>query len=294
MNKELHENNRYQDNLFPFEMYTVTRFKCIPHGRGFNDLHWHEELQFTLVTSGRITIQINGNNYTLCSGDAIFINKGLLHVTTDISDDGEYVSFNFPEKLLCFFSDSRMEYNYVQPYTNSFVFPTVVLSKNVGWQADILNVLRNLKRIHNEARYFGWEYEVSNLLTCIWFKLISNVILQKDKLHNKTLIQQQERIQLLISYIHQNFSNNINLADIAKAANISLAECNRCFRKVVHTTPYNYLIEYRIKRSLDLLKSTNLTITDIATRVGFNHVNHFIQSFKRNQGVTPKEYRNSI
>lgn len=290
-NKKLHESNQYPDKLFPFEMYTVTRSKCIPHGRGFNNLHWHEELQFTLVTNGRVTIQINGDDYLLCSGEAIFINKGLLHVTTNISDNGKYVSFNFPEKLLCFFSESRMEYDYVQPYTDIFAFPTTVLSKKVDWQADILHVLWHLKQIHEGAKYFGWEYEVSCMITRIWFMLISHITLQNDSSYNKTLIQQHERIQLLISYIHQNYSSNISLADIAKAANISIAECSRCFRKIVHATPYNYLIEYRIKRSLDLLNTTSLTVTDIAIRVGFNHVNHFIQSFKKSKGVTPNEYR---
>lgn len=291
MNKELHESNRYPDELFPFEMYTVNRLKCIPHGRGFNDLHWHEELQFTLIISGRVTIQVNGDDYRLCSGEAIFINKGLLHVTTNISDDGEYVSFNFPEKLLCFFSASRIEYKYVQPYTNAFAFPTTVLNKKDDWQTNILQILWQLKQIHEGVKYFGWEYEISCMLTHMWFMIINNVTLQNDRAHNKALIQQQERIQLSISYIHQNYFNDISLADIAKAAHISIAECSRCFRKIVHTTPYNYLIEYRIKRSLDLLNTTHLTVTDIAIRVGFNHVNHFIQSFKKSQNITPSEYR---
>lgn len=291
MNKELHESNRYPDKLFPVEMYTVTRLKCTPHGRGFNDLHWHEELQFTLVTSGQVTIQINGNDYMLHEGEAIFINKGLLHVTTKIADDGKYVSFNFPEKLLCFFNDSRMEHDYVQPYTNVFEFPVMVIKKNIDWQMDILRTLEHLKQTYDRTKYFAWEYETACMITHIWFMLINHVTLPKDKSHNKALIQQQERIQLLLSYIHQNYSEDISLANIAKAANISIAECGRCFSKIVHTTPYNYLIEYRIKRSKELLDTTNLTVTEIATRVGFNHVNHFIQSFKRIQGITPNDYR---
>ncbi len=59
----------------------------------------------------------------------------------------------------------------------------------------------------------------------------------------------------------------------------------------MHTTPYNYLIEYRIKRSIELLNTTGLSVTDIAVNVGFNHVNHFIQSFKKSQGMTPKEFK---
>ncbi|WP_414633121.1 AraC family transcriptional regulator [Clostridium sp. UBA6640] len=46
-----------------------------------------------------------------------------------------------------------------------------------------------------------------------------------------------------------------------------------------------------MKRSLNLLNTTSLIVLDIAIHVGFNHVNHFIQSFKKSQGVTPNEYR---
>ncbi|MFF2016803.1 helix-turn-helix domain-containing protein [Paenibacillus sp. NPDC058177] len=293
MNKNLEEKNDYPDTLFPIEMYTVTRLSCIPRGRGFNGLHWHDEIQLTLVTSGWISMQINGDNYRLNSGEAIFINKGLLHVTTEMSADGQYVSFNFPEKLLCFFSGSRMELQYVQPYTNSSAFPAKILNKDVDWQAYLIQMLWDLKKMYDEPRYFGWEYEVACKINCMWMKLISHVPLQKNETNNKSKMQQLERVQSILSFIHQNYSEDISLADIAKSARVSIAECGRCFHKIVHTTPYNYLIGYRIKRSVELLDASRFTITEIATRVGFNHVNHYIQSFKKHHGITPGEYRKS-
>ncbi len=291
MKKELHESNWYEDKLFPFKMYTVTRQECIPHGRGFHDLHWHEELQFTMAVKGQVTMQVNGNDFILESGQGIFINKGLLHITTDITEDGKYVSFNFPEKLLCFFPGSRMEYDYVQPYTDEFSFTVMVLYKEIDWQAAILEVLQKLKEIQDGAEYFGREYEISNMVTHMWLMLINHVTLQNENSHNKALKQQQERIHLMLSCIHQNYAEDLSLTDIAKSANISVAECSRCFRKMIHTTPYSYLIEYRLKQSMELLYTTSLSVTEVGARVGFNHVNHFVQSFKKNQGITPNEYR---
>lgn len=90
-------------------MYTHTLHKSIPEGRGFNDLHWHEDLQITLVTKGKLSIQVNGMDHELKTGQAILINKGVLHVATQLTHDGQYVSFNFPEKLLAFHADSAME-----------------------------------------------------------------------------------------------------------------------------------------------------------------------------------------
>ena len=81
--KQLHEINQYSDTAFPVGLYVVTKDRIIPKGRGHLDLHWHEELQFTLVTNGSVTMQVSGEIYKLQEGEAIFINRNLLHITPD-------------------------------------------------------------------------------------------------------------------------------------------------------------------------------------------------------------------
>jgi len=286
---KLHEINHYPDASFPYAMYTITSVKCIPEGRGFNELHWHEELQFTLVTEGKIVMQVNGVTHELEAGHAIFINKGVLHVSEQVTSNSEYVSFNFPAKLLAFYSDSHMERNYVLPYTNS-LFLSLIIRPETEWQRTMLGILWSLKDKFSVKRYWGWEYEVSIMTVQLWLNMITNISLGTVE-SPKHIKQQQERIQLIISYIHQNYANHLSLQEIADAAHLSVSECNRSFKKTLHTTPYDYLIKYRIKKSVELLNATEFTITEIANRVGFNHVNHFIQSFKKHHHKTPKEYR---
>lgn len=290
MNKPLHETILYPDLSFPYIMYTHTLHTSIPKGRGFNDLHWHDELQITLVTKGNLIIQVNGIDHELENGQAILINKGILHVTTKMAHDGEYVSFNFPEKLLGFYTDSAMEENYVLPYTNSS-FVSLVINGSVDWEKKVLEMLWELRNKFNMKKNWGWQYEISIKTVQLWFVLISNLSLSTEEMpkHEK---QQQERLQLMLSFIHQNYSSPITLQEIADAAHLSISESTRSFKKTIHTTPYDYLIKYRIKKSSELLTSTDYTITEIARRVGFNHVNHFIQSFKKYHGKTPKDHRN--
>ena len=291
MENTLHETNHYPDISFPYAMYTITTRNCAPKGRGFNELHWHEELQFTLVIEGKIVMQVNGIDHELESGQAIFLNKGVLHVTTPITQNSLYVSFNFPEKLLAFYTDSTMEKKYVLPFTNSLFFP-LVIKEDAEWQSQMLEMLQELKKKFDTRKCWGWEYEVSLKTAQIWLTMISNISLSAEE-SPKYLKQQQERIQLMISCIHQNYADNISLREIAEAAHLSVSECNRSFKRTLHMTPYDYLIKYRIKKSAELLMSTDCTITEIACRVGFNHVNHFIQSFKKHYKITPKEYRKS-
>lgn len=289
MKKQLHEAILYPDEAFPYIMYTHTNHGSIPEGRGVNDLHWHEELQITLVTKGKLTIQINGIDYDLGTGQAIFINKSVLHIVTYLTHDGEYVSFNFPEKLLAFYSDSAMEKSYVLPFTNSYLL-SLEIKGDAEWQNQILQLLWYMKKEFEMKETWGWQYKVSIKTVQLWLILISNIRLSSEvsSKHNRL---QQERLQLMLSFIHQNYTVNITLKEIADVAHLSVSECARSFKKSIHMTPYYYLIKYRIKRSCELLETTEYTITEIARRVGFNHVNHFIQSFKKHRDITPKEFR---
>jgi AraC-like DNA-binding protein len=295
MEKQLHETILYPDASFPYIMYTTTVYEMIPPGRGFNDLHWHEDLQFTLVTKGPLVIQVNGIDHMLETGQAIFINKSVLHITTKLEQNGQYVSFNFPDKLLSFYTDSIMEKKYVLPYTNSFLL-AYEIKGSVEWESRLLGMLWDLKKTFEKGKNWGWEYEISIQTVQIWLALISNISLSSEEAP-KSFKQQQERLQVMLSFIHEQYPNSITLQEIADAAHLSVSECNRSFKKTIHMTAYEYLIQYRIKKSTELLMSTDYPITEIAQRSGFNHVNHFIQSFKKHQHMTPgdfRKYRNEI
>ncbi|MFM9279476.1 AraC family transcriptional regulator [Paenibacillus jiagnxiensis] len=292
MTIHLHEDIHYPDASFPYAMYTITPQDVTPKGRGFNDLHWHDELQFTLVMDGRIGMRVNGIDHIMESGEAIFINKGALHITEQLRPNSHYVTFNFPEKLLAFYADSSMENHYVLPFTNSLLI-SLVFKQDVEWQRHIIETLRDLKKIFEMGKYWGWEYEVSLKTAQLWFIMISNVSLSAEE-SSKSFKKQQERMQLMVSYIHQNYTDPITLQTIAAAAHLSASECNRSFKRTINMTAYDYLIHYRIKRSCELLMTTDYTITEVARMVGFNHVNHFIQSFKKHYGITPMKYRKRV
>lgn len=144
-NKSLQEINRYKDSAFPVGMYVVTKEQIIPHGRGYMDLHWHEELQLTYVTSGMLELQVNGTGYRLEKGEGILINRNFVHITTGLTDGGRYVSYNFPDRLLGFFPGSRMEREDVLPYTSQYAFPAMVFKPEVCWQREILESMEEMR-----------------------------------------------------------------------------------------------------------------------------------------------------
>lgn len=90
------------------------------------------------------------------------------------------------------------------------------------------------------------------------------------------------------------YGDDLSLESLAKSASVSKSECLRCFKQTLQTTPYKYLMEYRLQESVILLQETNLAIGYIADKVGFHQVSHFGKCFKEKMGCSPKEYRKKV
>lgn len=278
-------------NEFPLEIYVVTKSGITPDdGRGYQDLHWHEELQFTFVITGMLEVLVNGVRYQVNSGEAIFINRNLLHMTTGLTENGKYISIDFPDKILGFYSGSPMLQKYVLPYTSNPVFPVIIFRENVKWQNEILQELHLIQTLYNNKNEKWKEYQIAMKLTRIWFLIISNV---SEDVHEapKGYIRKIMRVQNMIMYIHKNYMYDLRLIDIAESAGISERECRRCFQEIIHENPIQYLLNYRIDKSKELLNGTDYSVSEIAIRCGFNDASHFIQSFKQKTWKTPGEYR---
>lgn len=285
MENKLHILNGYSDELFPINICVVRKYSDLPIGSGFKSLHWHEDLQSVLCTKGYVNYQVNGIEYKLKEKEALFINKGALHMSNDMSEDGEYVTLTFPEELLFFFKESRMKYKYVWPYTRmDFLRCYEIKEKN-----QIIKCLYDIYNIHlNGSDMF--EYDVSILITMIWRDLVKSLS-KIDFIPNKKDVERQERVQVMLVYIHTHYADELSLKDIADAGMMSIAQCNRCFNKMLNVTPYEYLIQYRLQKATNLLKDATLNVTEISEIVGFNNVTHFIQVFKKVYGISPKKYR---
>lgn len=97
----------------------------------------------------------------------------------------------------------------------------------------------------------------------------------------------------MLDYIHGNFTDNLVLADVAKAADIGERECLRCFQRTIQIFPMQYLLKYRIMQGADLLiKKPASSVSEIATLSGFESPSNFTKMFKRFYNCTPREYKN--
>lgn len=99
-------------------------------------------------------------------------------------------------------------------------------------------------------------------------------------------------IKLAKEYIIKNFNKNITLKEVADAVFLSQNYLSELFKKELNEGFYDFLSNYRINVSKQLLLTTNLKVYEIAERVGYNDSITFGRAFKKITGTTPNSFRN--
>ncbi len=98
------------------------------------------------------------------------------------------------------------------------------------------------------------------------------------------------RLAQALRLIEQEYTEPLDLQQMAAAASLSKPHLIKSFREAFGMPPLEYLLHVRIQKAMPLLRDTDRTITDIAYAVGFNDSNYFSRQFKKQTGLTPREF----
>jgi AraC family transcriptional regulator len=101
------------------------------------------------------------------------------------------------------------------------------------------------------------------------------------------------RLRRAIEFMHDNYSRELSVDEIAAAAYLSEYHFAHLFKRITGLTPHTYLANLRLERARALLLETALPISEIAATVGYQSQSHFTKAFKFVTGVTPRVFRTS-
>ncbi len=102
------------------------------------------------------------------------------------------------------------------------------------------------------------------------------------------------RIRRSVELMHTQLDQELTLKALAAASYLSPFHFARLFKKLTGSSPHNYLAGIRAARAQLLLAETELSVTEIGTRVGYLSGSHFTKAFRIATGATPREFRKSI
>lgn len=287
---DFREATRHGDVMFPYASYYVDLKQYM---RGEVPWHWHEEFELSSMILGSVEMNIQNEIITLHTGEALFINANILHaVKQGTAEQSVYRAQVFSPVLVSGNMDSIFGQKYIVPLLKCKELPYLIFNDETDPDERIRALLCNAYKAYDVEEY-GYEYEVREALSEV-FRRIS--LKERDIIQtSKTAPRVDEgRIKDMLTYIHNNYQGKIELKDIAAAANISERECSRCFVKSLGLTPFQYVLNYRIRRAGELLLETEQSVAEIAYSTGFFNNSYFGKTFKNLMGMTPKEYRNGM
>jgi AraC-like DNA-binding protein len=254
--------------------------------------HWHEEMEMIYLQSGQLKLQVPGKIYHLKQGEAIFINSNILHFAI-AEKHCEIHSLVFHSSLTTGQEKSVFAQKYITPLVRCTTFDSCHITPTLEWAqtitADFIHAFEALA-----LESYGFEFIVRENLSRICLTMYQQN-LSEIKNTDTELKLDSIRIHKMMNFIQEHYSENLNLAQIAKSADIGERECLRCFQRGIQISPMQYLLKYRVMQgAVMLLQTPERSISEISILCGFDSPSNFSQMFKRYYVCTPRNYRKQI
>ncbi|MDD2403296.1 MAG: helix-turn-helix domain-containing protein [Victivallaceae bacterium] len=253
-------------------------------------MHSHQFTEIVIIISGRGIHETKFSKYEIIGGDVLVVPENGYH---------RYVE-----------TDSLVLVNLVFKHEN-LPIPLIDLYKLPGFNAlfSISSEHFDKNRFYPKFRIEGNDFarikrildemkdETINVIPgyrcCLmgyFMVLISNL----SRLYTENLNKINEpsfKIGKVLSYIKSNFRQPIKLDKLIENSGMSRSTFMRKFNQATGISPVNYLIQTRINEACSLLRQSEMNISEIAFKVGFNDSNYFSRQFYKSVKLSPSQFR---
>ena len=246
-------------------------------------LHFHTDYEMMYVTDGEAEISVDGIQIQTKKGDILFLNKNAnhdVHITqapynryVAIIDSGEFEKQFGGTDLFLLFKYSPSQYHHCIK-ADDFYDVQVLFDKIISESKD----------------------EPDNYTSALISSHLQEILIYARRLSNDRFIINDDiksKVLKLQNILENNYQSDITIDEICKGLYISTFYLTRSFTKYIGISPKQYLMHIRLNNAGKLLKSSKLSIAEIAEKSGFQSTSNFIAYFKKYFGVTPKKFRNT-
>ncbi|WEK71421.1 MAG: AraC family transcriptional regulator [Candidatus Chryseobacterium colombiense] len=226
--------------------------------------HQHDKAQLLLVYGGIAYLQTEEKDFYIPSNHYIWIPKNYPHNLMFNSQDLYIINIYFPKDNESGFYDELGIY----PVSKLL---SEMLSFSEKWQGD-----------YDKSSF---EFEFLSMLK----KVLSKENLKKFSIQLPTTDDQ--RLNTITDSVRMRLNENLTLEDTAKRSGMSIRSLTRLFQTKLHITFIQYIKMLRIIKAMELIKTTDLNMTEIAYEVGYSNISAFSNNFLQLTNMRPSEFK---
>lgn len=248
--------------------------------------HSHDYYEFYFFAGGNVTIYIDGKGYPLKSGDMVLIPPGISHYAHILDFDVPYQRFVF------WISKDYCRQLMSQSADYGYLLQHVTVNKHYIYHYDMLDfhalqskLLRLLEEIHDDR--FG---KSAMLPLCVndLVLYLNRTVYEAE--HPATPKETQSLYRNLISYIEEHLEEDLSLDSLAGTFYVSKYHIAHLFKENLGLSLHQYILKKRLSLCRDAILGGS-DINDAAMLCGFGDYSSFYRAFKKEYGVSPREYK---
>ena len=252
----------YETRATKFSFSTLKKLEYIPHV--------HKEIELIYVHKGSLNLTCNFEKYTLNDGEFFIAFPHTMH---------EYTG-NKPMEAGMWIFDSM----YIPEFSSIFKKYSVT---NPIIKIDNPDVSYAIKQFMERR-----ELREDNLISRSFLTIILSNIVENIQKNRVTTEEQTEWLSELLKFVIDNYTKKITLDIVAKNISVSKYHISRNFKQSIGISFTDYINTLRANHALNLLATSERSITEIAFESGFESLTTFFRVFRDLKLKTPKNYKN--
>lgn len=275
---------------FPFAVYDVD---YPSGGQSILPLHWHEEIEFLYVRSGRAVFSVNHAEIPVQAGDCLIVNSGEPHSGyCDFADGCSYTAVVFKLSWLSALHPDLCQELHLNPLLRGeLLFPSLLTRRQESNRSGIDRIedlLADCRQVGGNGQPLLVKGRLYLLLAALYPLLISR---QQYERANPLNSHKWKNMLQVLEYIDENFKSPLSLDELASVGSMSPSHLCRLFKELTDMRPLEYIQLLRVNSAAIMIQSGSCSMLEAALENGFQHLSYFSKQFKKFKGMSPSAYK---
>ena len=247
---------------------------------------------FILMEEGEMQCQVNQQKADLEAGEALFVNAGQSYrlVRSEKESSSFYIIEITGEYLAAGDESLRAKYIYPVEESENFSFSRFMPSPEEDTDEDILLQALLAAAQTAKGRDVAYELDMKSWMLTAWGSLYKKFVQLSAECKN-AVIRERKKLNRMTGYLAEHCNEKLTLAVMAEACEVSTGDFCRFFKKHMEMTPFEYLQKCRIWNSMDAVLDKTASMGEIAVANGFAGASYFSETFRKEMGCSPADYR---